>query len=164
MQVKDVIKTFNYALENQIRFIIKDLSVEDFSWRPENSAPSIGWTIGHILVNHDFTINHRVCGNQIAFSNLIPVFGFNTEGDLPKDQTIDQLLEKLKILNVTITKVILLKENEWFEQIANTEGFPPNWQGKNIMKVFVLHFNHCFTHCGQILEIKRQLGKGAWGF
>ncbi|MHA1330953.1 MAG: DinB family protein, partial [Candidatus Hodarchaeales archaeon] len=135
-----------------------------FVWRPENGAPSIGWTIGHILVNHDYIINHRVLGNPVKYEELSEVFGFGSKGDFPDDYNIEEILEKFKSLNQVVIKAIMSKEESWFEQKANAEGFPPNWQGKNNMKIFVLHFNHCFTHCGQILEVKRMMGKGAWGF
>ncbi|MHA1214781.1 MAG: DinB family protein [Candidatus Hodarchaeales archaeon] len=164
MKVKDVIKTLNYALENQMKFIIQGLEKNDFVWRPENGAPSIGWTIGHILVNHDYIINHRVLGNPVKYEELSEVFGFGSKGDFPDDYNIEEILEKFKSLNQVVIKAIMSKEESWFEQKANAEGFPPNWQGKNNMKIFVLHFNHCFTHCGQILEVKRMMGKGAWGF
>ena len=50
------------------------------------------------------------------------------------------------------------------DEMFDTEGFPPNWQGKNRGKGFAIAFNHGIVHTGQILEIKRMLGKGAWGF
>jgi hypothetical protein len=170
LEVKDVIKTFNYAVENQIKFIIQGLEPEDFSWRPETGTPSIppsiGWIIGHIAVFQDSVILNRVCKQDVRYETINKDFGFQTSGDFPSTYTHEKILEIQSNLTSDIANFIMRQSKEWFEitDPEMTEGFPPNWQGKNIMKIFVLHFNHCFTHCGQMLEIKRMLGKGAWGF
>ena len=77
---------------------------------------------------------------------------------------IDDVFNQFKLVTGKIVEELMSKNNDWLEEFPDDSVFPPNWQNKNHMKVLVLHFNHCFTHSGQILEIKRLLNKGAWGF
>ena len=59
MKTTRFIKTLCYALENQMKFVTRDLDEEDLRWRPEIGSPAIGWIVGHVLVNHDFVANYR---------------------------------------------------------------------------------------------------------
>ncbi len=159
------IKTLCYALENQMKFVTRDLDEEDLRWRPEIGSPAIGWIVGHILVNHDSIANHRFCGNSIALSDeYMTAFWMNTEGSFPESFTLEDLFSKFKLVNGEIAKVLDSKTDDWLEESYDTTGFPPNWANKNIGKAFILHFNHEFTHSGQILEVRRMRGRDAWGF
>ncbi len=165
MKALYVIRTLCYALENQMRFVTKDLDDEDLRWRPEIGSPAIGWIVGHVLVNHDLIANNRFCGNPITLTeDYISTFGINTKGDFPELFTLEDLFSKFKLVNGEITKVLKAKTDEWLEESFDDSGFPPNWQNKNIGKAFILLFNHEFTHSGQILEVRRMRGRGAWGF
>lgn len=165
MEALYIIRTFCYALENQIRFVTNDLDIEDLRWRPEVGSPAIGWIVGHVLINHDLIANHRFCGNPIALpEDYSSIFGMGSKGDFPDPITLDDLLNNFKLVNGEITKVLNTKTDDWLEGSYDTTGFPPNWQNKNIGKAFILHFNHEFVHSGQILEIRRMRGRGAWGF
>lgn len=164
MSALELMKTFSYALENQIHFVCRGLDGKDMKWRSDSGAPSIGWIIGHVLVNHDLTVNHKICENSLLFEDIWEDFGMGGTGDFPVKFSYDDLMTRFKQLNSEIVNTLKSKENDWLTEIPDVSEFPPNWQGKNRMKVFVLHCNHSFTHIGQILEIKRQLGKGAWGF
>lgn len=159
------IKTFCYALENQMKFVTRDLDEEDVRWRPEIGSPAIGWTVGHVLANHDFVANHRFCNNSLVLSDEYrTAFGMSTEGDFSDPFTLEDLFNKFKLVNAEIAKVLDSKTDDWLEGSYDTTGFPPNWANKNIGKAFILHFNHQFTHSGQILEVRRMRGKDAWGF
>ncbi len=164
MSALEIMKTFSYALENQIQFVCRGLDEEDMKWRSDSGAPSIGWIIGHVLVNHDLTANHKICENPLLYEDIWEDFGMGGTGDFLDKYSYDDLMTRFKQVNSQIVGTLKSKESDWFVEIPDVSEFPPNWQGKNRMKVFVLHCNHCFTHIGQILEIKRQLGKGAWGF
>ncbi len=165
MDSLNLLKTLCYTVENQTRFVCQDLHDDDARWRPKNvTSPAIGWNVGHIIVLHDIMINHRICENSILFPDLIEHFGYATEGNFPNSFTLKEMFEKFKQLNSIIVKTILSKEESWLDEMFDTDGFPPNWQGKNRGKGFAIAFNHGIVHTGQILEIKRMLGKGAWGF
>ena len=165
MDPLNLLRTLCYTVENQTRFVCQDLTDDDARWRPTDTAsPSIGWMVGHIIVLHDVMINHRICENSILFPDLYDHFGFATDGNFPDSFTLEGLFDKFKHLNQAIVQTILSKDKNWLDEMFDTEGFPPNWQGKNRGKGFALAINHGITHTGQILEIKRMLGKGAWGF
>ena len=83
MKALDLIKTLNYILENQTRFVCSDLSDEQTRWLPETGSPSIGWSVGHIIIDHDLTANHRLCGNELLCDDLTSFFGIGTEGEFP---------------------------------------------------------------------------------
>ena len=91
-------------------------------------------------------------------------FGMSTEGNFPSSFELKGVLVNFKKVNGVIITDLMQKPDNWLEEFPNDDYFPPHWKNKNHMKVFVLHFNHVFTHSGQILEIKRMIGKGAWGF
>ena len=165
MQALDVIRTFCFTIENQLKFVTKDFTDEDLRWRSKNNSPAAGWMVGHVLTNHEQVVN------QVLFKEpeLLPpdyysTFGFSSEGDFPETITIDEVFNQFKIVNGIVVEKLMQKNDNWLEEFPDDSFFPPNWKNKNHMKVFALHFNHCFTHSGQILEIKRLLGKGAWGF
>ncbi|MFX0122370.1 MAG: DinB family protein [Candidatus Hodarchaeota archaeon] len=165
MEAIYIIRTLCYALENQMRFVTNDLNDEDLRWRPDIGSPAIGWIVGHVLVGHDSIANHRFCGNSLVLSEEYnATFGMGSNGDFPEPFSLDDLFTKFKQVNGEITKVLSNKSAEWLEESFDDSGFPPNWQNKNIGKAFILHFNHEFTHAGQILEVRRMRGRGAWGF
>jgi uncharacterized damage-inducible protein DinB len=160
----DLIKTLNYILENQTQFVCSNLSDEQARWRPETGSPAIGWTVGHIIVDHDLTANNRLCENELLYDDLMSFFGIGTDGEFPDQFTLKDLFEKFKILNGEIISCIKSKKDEWLNEMFDTSGFPPNWHNKNIGKGFLMHINHGLTHTGQIIEVKRMQGLGAWGF
>ena len=166
MRSLDIIRTFCYALENQMKFVTKDLSAEDLRWRSSKySAPASGWIVGHVLVSHEMIVNQLFLGNDPALPDeYYSTFGMNTAGDFPDSFELKEVFENFAKTNSNIVTDLMQKPDNWLEELPNDEYFPPHWKNKNHMKVFVLHFNHVFTHSGQILEIKRMLGKGAWGF
>ncbi|MHA2296593.1 MAG: DinB family protein [Candidatus Hodarchaeales archaeon] len=167
MKGMKLVKTLCYAVENQLKFVCRDLNDEDARWRPDNveKSPAIGWIVGHVLVYQDILVSHRLCGNPIIFDNLIPEFGTATEGDFPDEFTLKEIFEKHKQINGEIVKIIESKDDSWLDEpITDTSGLPPNWQGKALGKGFILGVTHGMAHSGQILEIKRMRGKGAWGF
>lgn len=165
MDSLNLIKTLCYTVENQTKFVCRELTDDDARWRPtETQSPAIGWSVGHIIVLHDIMMNHRICENPILFPDFIDHFGFATEGNFPNSFSLMELFNNFKQLNGTIVETVLSKDQEWLNDLFNTDGFPPNWQGKNRAKGFALAINHGIAHTGQILEVKRMLGKGAWGF
>ncbi|MFW9995867.1 MAG: DinB family protein [Candidatus Odinarchaeota archaeon] len=159
------VKNLCYALENQTKYVCRDLEPDDFRWRPDDiNSAAIGWTAGHILVNQDIIANHRLCGNPVMFDDLLADFGIASNGDFPDSYAIEDIFDKFKQVNGEIVSVLEAKDDSWLEEMFDTSGFPPNWEGKSIGKGFILNFNHGLTHTGQILEVKRMIGKGAWGF
>jgi hypothetical protein len=166
MKSLNIIRTFCYALENQMKFVTKDLSDEDLRWRSsEYSSPAPGWIVGHVLVSHEQIVNQLFLGNDpILPEEYYSVFGMTTDGNFPDSFKLKDIFENFSKVNSRIVTDLMQKPDSWLEEFPNDEYFPPHWKNKNHMKVFVLHFNHVFTHSGQILEIKRMVGKGAWGF
>ena len=165
MEALYIIRTLCYALENQMHFVTNDLTDEDLRWRPEIGTPAIGWLVGHVLVGHDMIANHRFCGNSLILPEVYSEnFGMGTKGDFLKPFSLDMLLTDFKKVNGKITKALNSKTDDWLNESFDDSGFPPNWQNKSIGKAFILHFNHEFTHAGQILEVRRMRGRGAWGF
>lgn len=165
MEALYIIKTLCYALENQMRFVTRDLDKEDLRWRPEIGSPAIGWTVGHVLLNHDFVASHRFCGNPISLSDeYATAFGMNSMGDFPEAFTLEDLFNQFKLVNGKIVTKLEAVTANWLEESYNTTDFPPNWANKNIGKAFILHFNHEFTHAGQVMEVRRLRGRDVWGF
>jgi len=168
MQALDVIRTFCFALENQLKFVTKDLTSEDLRWRSNKyspAAPAAGWTVGHVLVFQEQVVNQIIFkGSELLPTDYYSTFSFKSDGEFPESFDISEVFTHFKNVTGKIVENLSSKNDEWLEEFPDDSVFPPNWQNKNHMKVFVLHFNHCFTHSGQILEIKRLLGKGAWGF
>ena len=154
-----------YAVENQVRYLTKDLDVEDYYWRSEAGSPSIGWTCGHILYSHDAVVNQSVLGNKPSIPDEYKqLFTIKSPGDFPQELTPDELFLMFKEVNSAITETMSSKTNKLLnEQPISNKGFPPNLANKNNSKILAFHFSHAFSHAGQILEIKRLMGKEAWG-
>ena len=164
MKALNLIKNLCYALENQTRFVCRDLSIDDIRWRPDIGSPAIGWLVGHIIVDHDFVGNHRLCGNPLLFEELLESFYIGSTGDFPEPFTLEELMGKFKQVNGEIVKVLESKNESWLDETFDTSGFPQNWENKPIGKAFLMHFNHGIAHSGQVLEIRRMRGLDAWGF
>ncbi|MFX0116418.1 MAG: DinB family protein [Candidatus Hodarchaeota archaeon] len=166
MRAFDLIKLQCYALENHCRFSCRELSLEDFAWRPASGSPAIGWNLGHILLSHDYTVNYRFLDNALILSDDYQSnFGFQSAGEFPGSYDPNVMLDKFKKINEKILASLSTKEDVWLlENAPESEKFPPHMRGKPYAKCFVMHFSHVFTHIGQILEIRRILGKGGWGF
>lgn len=165
MDSLSLLKYLCFGVENQTKWVCQGLTDDDARWRPEDKAsPAIGWIVGHILIFHDFAFNHRFCGNEMVTEDMTAVFGFGTTGDFPAPHTLKSLFNQLKEINSRIVETLQSKDQDWLNETFDYTGFPPHWHGKSIGKGFAIGVNHSFTHMGQILEIKRQLGKGAWGF
>lgn len=163
-----VIRSFCFALENQIKFVTKDMTHEDLSWRREDNspqAPAAGWIVGHVLVSHEQIVNQLFLRNDpLLPEEFYNTFGFATEGGFPKEYSLNDLFENFEQVTGKIVEELMTKDENWLEEFPDDSMLPPHWKNRNHMKVFVLHFNHVFTHAGQILEIKRAREKGAWGF
>ena len=166
MKAMNIYRTICFALENQMKFVTKDLTDEDVRWRAEtNPAPAIGWIVGHVLIMHEQLIYQLLLEKPpILPEDFVYIFGFSTEGDFPSDYTLEGLFDAFKQVNTAVVEELMAKDDNWLEEFPDDSVLPPHWKNRNHMKVLVLHFNHEFTHAGQILEIKRQLNKGAWGF
>jgi hypothetical protein len=166
LKAMTIYRTTCFTLENQMKFVTEDLTDADHRWRAEtNPAPAIGWIVGHVLIMHEQIINQLMLGGSpILPDDYYSTFGFATEGDFPSTYTLDDLFIEFKNVNSKIVESLMVKEDDWLDEFPDDTVLPPHWKNKNHMKVLALHFNHVFTHAGQILEIKRQLNKGAWGF
>jgi hypothetical protein len=168
MQALNVIRTFCYAIENQMKFVTKDMTNADLRWRSDKHsppAPAAGWMVGHVLTFQEQVVNQIIFkGPELLPTDYYSTFSFNSDGEFPESFDISDVFIQFKNVTGKIVEELMSKNNDWLEEFPDDSVFPPNWQNKNHMKVFVLHFNHCFTHSGQILEIKRLRNKGAWGF
>ncbi|MFW9930288.1 MAG: hypothetical protein ACFFD1_12910 [Candidatus Thorarchaeota archaeon] len=162
----DIIKNLCYAIENQVHFVCQHLEEDNYSWRSVHKTPAIGWIIGHILSSHDYIINYSLLGNSPYFSNeFFLSFTTGSTGEFPKEYNSENMFTMFSEVNKLIVNDLKTKNDDWYYKYPiHTEKFAPNWLNKNNIKVLILHFNHGFTHCGQILEIKRLMGKEAWGF
>ncbi|MFW9780476.1 MAG: DinB family protein [Candidatus Heimdallarchaeota archaeon] len=159
-----LLKYLCYMVENQTRWVCQNVTDDDARWRPENStAPAIGWLVGHILVWHDLAFNHRFCGNEMITEELTAFFGWGTPGDFPLPYNLESLFGQFKLINAKIAETLDSKNQNWLDKQFDYTGFPQHWHGKSIGKGFLIGVNHSLAHTGQILEIKRQMGKGAWG-
>ena len=166
MRALTVIRSFCFALENQMKFVTKDLTTEDLRWRSKNDpAPAAGWIVGHVLVSHDQIVHQLLLGKQSLLpEDYYTTFGFSTEGEFPPQFSLGDLFNKFKLVTGNIVEGLMSNNDDWLEEFPDDSLLPPHWKNRNHMKVLVLHFNHVFTHSGQILEIKRAREKGAWGF
>ncbi len=161
----NLVKNFLYSIENQLTFALEDLEEKDYYIRVDESTPAIGWMLGHILISHDFIVNRSLLGNeQYLPKDIIKTNSTGSSGNVDGDYRPADMLNDLKTINKIIVEKLLTKGDEWFEeQPLSTKGFPDHWLGKNNMKVLVFHINHALNHTGEILEIKRRLGKRVWG-
>lgn len=160
----NVIKNFCYALENQITFITQDLEENDFTSK-SSSAPAIGWIICHIMVSYDYIVNHCMLGNNVILSQEM-FLNYNTgsSGEIKGSFNSTEIMNDFKNITKTIVDQLMIKDDSWLEESpVNTKNFPKQWLNKNNMKVLVLFFNHALNHTGQIMELKRGLGKRVWG-
>ncbi|MFW9915694.1 MAG: DinB family protein [Candidatus Thorarchaeota archaeon] len=166
MKAFDFIKLQSYALENQCRYFCRELSAEDFQWKPETGSPAIGWILGHIILSHDMTPNKQLLGNEpILSDDFRRDFGFKSSGNFPDSYNPEEMFSKFQIINQQIITSLSTKTEDWLSEIPEeSDTFPPQLQNKSFLKLFVFHFSHVFAHTGQILEIRRMRGKDAWGF
>jgi len=166
MESTKVIVTFCYALENQVRFLCRDLDPKDFQWRSEVKSPAIGWLLGHVLLSHDLIVGQRMLGMPSSLPDGFQEdFGMGSRGDFSETYSPEFLFSLFKQINATIVEGLTAGADSILDDFPlDTAGFPPNWLNKNNMKIFVLHFNHAFSHAGQILEIRRLMGREVWGF
>lgn len=141
------------------------MNEKDFYVRLENNTPSIGWMLGHILISHDFIINHSLLGNEFVLpKEHLKNYNTGSSGNLTEGYNPLEMMTDFKKINKIIVSDLLKKSDSWLEEFPqSTKGFPSHWQNKNNMKIFVFHINHALSHIGQILEIKRKLGKRVWG-
>lgn len=161
----NLVKNFFYSIENQLTFALEDLDKKDYFTRVDESTPAIGWMLGHILISHDFIVNRSLLGNQQYLpKEVIKAYSTGSSGDVVGDYKPTDMLKDLKSINKIVVENLLTKNDEWLEeQPFSTKGFPSHWLGKSNMKVLVFHINHALNHTGEILEIKRRLGKRVWG-
>lgn len=166
MRAITVIRTFCFALENQMKFVTEELTPEDLRWRSDkNPAPAAGWIVGHVLVSHEQFVNQLLLGKpSLLPDDFYTLFGFSSEGEFPNQYSLEDLFTQFKLVTGQVVEELMAKDEMWLEKFPDDSLLPPHWKNRNHMKVLVLHFNHVFTHSGQILEIKRAREKGAWGF
>ncbi|MFQ5979638.1 MAG: DinB family protein [Candidatus Heimdallarchaeota archaeon] len=122
MRALDLIKLQCYALENQCRFICRDLRAEDFAWRPSSGSPSIGWHLGHIVLAHDR--NLFIGNQQVLPEDYKEFFGFKSSGDFPDSCDPNLLLDKLKEINEQILTALSTRDDAWLSENAADEKLP----------------------------------------
>ena len=117
MQALDVIRTFCYALENQMKFVTKDLTPEDLRWRSDKhspSAPAAGWIVGHVLVFQEQVVNQIIFqGSELLPSEYYSTFSFNSEGDFPESFAISDVFTQFENVTGNIVKALMSKTNNW---------------------------------------------------
>ena len=161
----NLLKNFCYSLENQLVFITNDLEEKDYPLKPDSKTPAIGWILGHILVSHDFIINYSILGNKLILpGEMLSNYNTGSSGEVKGEFDPTTFVEKFKEINKIVVEQILTKDDSWLEEFPQkTKNWPQNWLNKNNSKAFVLYFNHALNHTGQIMELKRNLGKRVWG-
>jgi hypothetical protein len=149
-----------------MKFVTKDLTPEDLRWRVNSeSTPAAGWIVGHVLVSHEQIVNQLLLENQpLLPDEFYTAFGFSTEGEFPPQFALSDVFSQFKLVTGKVVEELMANSEDWLEEFPDDSLLPPHWKNRNHMKVLVLHFNHVFTHSGQILELKRAREKGAWGF
>ncbi len=164
MKTVEFIKLQCYSLENYCQFVCRDLTKEDFVWRSESGSPGIGWLLGHVIGSHDFLANHLFLENPPILSKEISsLFNIKTVANFPNDLDSQVLFDQLKKINKEVVSTLSQKSDDFFDQIpTNQDRFPSVMKQKNYAKLFIFHFTHAFSHMGQILEIRRMLGKEVW--
>ena len=94
MQALDVIRTFCFALENQMKFVIKDLTNENLRWRSDKHAPpapAAGWMVGHVLTTHEQVVHQLLFkGSELLPDDYYSTFGLHTDGEFPEPFEIDE--------------------------------------------------------------------------
>ena len=160
-----LLKNFLYSIENQLTFALEDLDEQDYYTRVVDKTPAIGWMLGHILITHDFVVNRSLLGNQQYLPKEVTrAYSTGSSGEVVGDYKPTHMLTDLKTINKIVIEQLVKKNDEWLEEMPlSTKGFPNHWQNKNNMKILVFHINHALSHTGEILEIKRRLGKRVWG-
>ena len=161
----NLIKNFCYSLENQLTFITKDLEEKDYSFKPDDKTPAIGWVLGHVLISHDFIVNYSILGNKpLLTKELLTNYGTGSSGEIKGEESPVNFVDLFRKVNKTVVETLLTKEDSWLEEFpVKTKNWPDNWLNKNNTKAFVLYFNHSLNHTGQMMELKRKIGKKVWG-
>ena len=144
------------------RFIaaIKDLSEDELSYQNEKNSPAIGWTIGHLAGGQHVYLRLIFLGDVPSQIKEYEVFNTGT------NSTYDNIPSFRKIVSFYESEYKELRK--FVENLSDTDLNSPTphrdkvplfFQDTPIRDVLTSYLAHVFTHIGQIIEIRRLLGK-----
>ncbi|UCG01556.1 MAG: DinB family protein [Candidatus Heimdallarchaeota archaeon] len=147
-------------LHKRFLAVTTDLSEDDFTFKTDKNSPAIGWTIGHLTGGQHVYLRLIFLGEPP--SQIQEYESFNTGTDslytnVPSFKKIvafyESEFEELKKFIETLT------ENDLNSPTPHREKVPPFFQDTPLREILVSYIAHAFTHLGQIIEIRRMLGK-----
>ncbi|MFX1515768.1 MAG: DinB family protein [Promethearchaeota archaeon] len=147
-------------LHKRFLAVIKDLLEDDLSYQNEKNSPAIGWTIGHLAGGQHVYLRLIFLGQ--APSQIQEYEAFNTGtnsmyANIPSFRKIVSFYEsEYKELRKFVEK---LSDTDLDSPTPHRDKVPPFFQDTPLRDILVSYLAHAFTHIGQIIEIRRLLGR-----
>jgi len=146
-------------IKNQLDFVLENLSSEDLQYK-SGESPAIGWLIGHITGFQHFYSEIILRGNDGAFIPELEKYDTGSKSTFDKADELDFLIELYR--KDSEQMVESLSKIDINKNVSAPDIVPPPFREVPIRDLMAFYVAHQFMHLGQILEVRRALGKRVW--
>lgn len=143
---------------------LADIGPDEWFWQPAPELNPLGWHVGHLAFAEYFLCLKRVRDRIESDTRLIPTaflkrykFGSKPSGDPEQNATPDELLTTLR----GVHELALEELADRTDAELDTPTHPPHPFFTTKLGAIEWCSQHELIHCGQIMLLRRLLGKPA---
>ena len=147
-------------LHKRFLAVTKGLSEDDLSYQSEKNSPAIGWTIGHLAGGQHVYLRLIFLGEPPSQIQEYAAFNTGTKSTYANKPSFKEIVSFYESEYIELRKFIEnLSEAELDSPTPHRDKVPPFFQDTPMRDILASYLAHAFTHIGQIIEIRRLLGR-----
>lgn len=147
-------------LHKRFLAVTKDLSEDDLTYQNEKNSPTIGWTIGHLAGGQHVYLRLIFLGEPPSQIQKYEAFNTGTDSTYANVPPFNEILSfyesEFQELRTFIEK---LSDSDLNSPTPHRDKVPPFFQDTPLRDILTSYLAHAFTHIGQVIEIRRLLGR-----
>jgi uncharacterized damage-inducible protein DinB len=147
-------------LHKRFLAVTKGLSKDDLTYQNEKNSPAIGWTIGHLVGGQHAFLRMIFLGEPPSQLHEYEAFNTGTDSTYANVPSFNEILSFYKSELLEFRKFIEnLSDNDLNSPTPYRDKVPPPFQDAPLSDILGIYLAHAFTHIGQVIEIRRLLGR-----
>ncbi|MFW9904174.1 MAG: DinB family protein [Candidatus Thorarchaeota archaeon] len=147
-------------LHKRFLAVTKDLSEDDLTFKNEKSSPAIGWTIGHLAGGQHVYLRLIFLGELPSQVEKYEAFNTGTDSTYVNVPSFKEMISFYESEFIELRKFIEnLSDTDLNAPSPHRDRVPPFFQDTPLRDILASYLAHAFTHIGQVIEIRRLLGR-----
>jgi len=147
-------------LHKRFLSVTKGLSEDDLTFQNDKNSPAIGWTIGHLAGGQHVYLRLIFLGEPPSQIQEYEAFNTGTPSVYANIPSFNKIISFYESEFKELRKFIEnLSDKDLNSPTPHRDKVPPFFQDTPISDILASYLAHAFTHIGQIIEIRRLLGR-----